>query len=75
MKYNNVFASELPAAVKAYVQNRFPGQSIAFAEKDVTSLGTGYLVSLNDGTDLCFAPSCTCISEHNRYNDFFPLLI
>ena len=41
MKYNNVFANELPAAIKAFVMKSFPMQSIAFAEKSVSLTGTG----------------------------------
>ena len=32
MKYNKIFANELPAAIKAFVMMRFPMLSIAFAE-------------------------------------------
>ena len=35
MKYNKIFANELPATVKAFVMMRFPELSIAFAEKRV----------------------------------------
>ena len=31
MKYNKIFANELPAAIKAFVMMRFPMLSIAFA--------------------------------------------
>ena len=52
MKYNKIFANELPATVKAFVMMRFPELSIAFAEKSVSSSGTGFLFSMNDGTVL-----------------------
>ena len=51
MKYNKIFANELPAAIKAFVMMHFPMLSIAFAEKGVSSSGASYLISLNDGTD------------------------
>ena len=75
MKYNKIFANELPAIVKAFVMMRFPELSIAFAEKSVSSSGTGFLVNLNDGTDLEFSPSLTCTSIRNNYNVFNPLLL
>lgn len=74
MKYNNVFASELPVSVKIYVMNGFPKQSIAFAKKSVTSDGACYLVSLNDGTELQFSPDGSC-SEYNSYKDYQPVMI
>ena len=36
MKYNKIFANELPAAIKAFVMMHFPMLSIAFAEKGVS---------------------------------------
>jgi len=75
MKYSKIFANELPAAVKVFVMNRFPKQSIAFAEKSVSSSGTGFLISLNDGTDLEFSPSGSCFCAYNPHKDFFPILI
>jgi len=64
-----------PATVKAIVMMRFPKLSIAFAEKSVSSSGTSFLISLNDGTDLEFSPSGTCTSVHNQYQDFHPILL
>jgi hypothetical protein len=75
MKYNKIFASELPAAIKAFVMKSFPKQSIAFAEKSVSLTGTGYQISLNDGTDLEFSPSGSCTLIHKKYEDFFPILL
>ena len=75
MKYNKIFANELPATVKAFVMMRFPELSIAFAEKSVSSSGTGFLVSLNDGTDLEFSPSGACIDVRNKYQVYHPLLL
>ena len=75
MKYNNNLANELPAAVKAFVMLRFPKQSIAFAEKSISPSGTGFLISLNDGTDLEFSPSGVCTGAHNKYQVFHPLLL
>ena len=75
MKYNKIFANELPAAIKAFVMMRFPMLSIAFAEKDVSSSGTSFLIGLNDGTDLEFSPSGACIDIHNDYQVFHPLLL
>ena len=60
MKYNKIFANELPAAIKAFVMKRFPMLSIAFAEKSDSPSGTSFLISLNDGTDLEFSPSGAC---------------
>ena len=75
MKYNKIFANELPATVKAFVMMRFPKLSIAFAEKSDSPSGTRFLVSLNDGTDLEFSPSGICSSARNRYQVFHPLLL
>ena len=74
MKYNKIFANELPAAIKAFVMMRFPMLSIAFAEKGVSSSGTSFLIGLIDGTDLEFSPSGACIDIHNDYQVFHPLL-
>ena len=74
MKYNIVFASEQPVSVKIYVMNGFPRLSIAFAEKTVTSDGTGYLVSLNDSTELLFSPSGSCSSVYDPHQDFQPVM-
>ena len=75
MKYNKIFANELPAAVKSYVMKSFPNLSIAFAEEKKSSAGTGFLISLNDGTDLEFSPSGSCIDVYNPCNNFFPILL
>ena len=75
MKYNKIFANELPSAIKAFVMMRFPMLSIAFAEKGVSSLGASYLISLNDGTDLEFSPSGACIGVRNKYQVYHPLLL
>lgn len=75
MKFNMFFAKDLPVAIKAYVQKRFPTLSIAFAEKNVTSIGIGYLVSLNDGTEMVFSPTGQCTSIHHLYENDNPILI
>ena len=49
-----VFAKDLPAEVKAFVQQNFPRQSVAYAKMKSTSEGTVYEVSLNDGTEVVF---------------------
>lgn len=46
--------SQLPAAVKTFVANNFPGKNIAYAEKDVEFMGTKYEVMLNDGAKIDF---------------------
>ena len=75
MKYNKIFANELPAAVKSYVMKCFPNLSIAFAEEKKSFVGTSFRISLNDGTNLEFSPSLTCTSIRNNYNVFNPLLL
>ena len=49
MKYNKIFANDLPAVVKAFVMENYPMQSIAFVEEKESLSGTGFLVSLNNG--------------------------
>lgn len=46
--------SQLPATVKTFVANNFPGKNIAYAEKDVEFMGTKYEVMLNDGAKIDF---------------------
>ena len=46
--------SQLPATVKTFVANNFPGKNIAYAEKDVEFGGTKYEVRLNDGAKIEF---------------------
>lgn len=65
MKYNKIFANDLPAVVKAFVMENYPMQSIAFVEEKESLSGTGFLVSLNNGTELGFSPSGSCISIHS----------
>ena len=74
MKYNNVFASELPVSVNIYVMNGFPRLSIAFAKKTVSSDEMGCLVSLNDSTELQFSPSGSCSSVYDPHQDFQPVM-
>lgn len=47
-------AAQLPAAAKTFVQQNFPGKTIAYAEKDTEFMKTKYEVSLNDGTQIDF---------------------
>ena len=75
MKYNKIFANELPAAIKAFVMMRFPMLSIAFAEKGVSSSGTSFLIGLNDGTDIELSPSGICTDIRNDSQVFHPLLL
>jgi hypothetical protein len=65
MMYNNNLANELPAAVKAFVEESFPMQSIAFIEEENSISGTGLLICLNNGTELGFNASGSCISIHS----------
>ena len=65
MMYNNNFANELPAAVKAFVMESFPMQSIAIVEEQESFSGTGLLICLNNGTELGFNASGICISIHS----------
>ena len=46
-----VFANELPAGTKAFLQENFPNQTVAYAEKKDNMLE----VSLNDGTEVTFS--------------------
>lgn len=47
-------AAQLPAAAQAFVQQNFPGKTIAYAEKDTEFMRTKYEVHLNDGTSIDF---------------------
>lgn len=49
-----VLAKDLPTAVKFFVQCNFPNGHIAFAEMRLTSKGTIYSVSLNNGIQMVF---------------------
>ena len=49
-----IFVESLPSTVKFFVQHNFPGRSIAIAEKKITSKGTMYAVTLNDGVQIGF---------------------
>ena len=46
--------AQLPAAAQTFVQQNFPGKTIAYAEKDAEFMKTRYEVSLNDGTQIDF---------------------
>ena len=46
-----VFANELPADAKHFLQENFPNQDVAYAEKK----GTEYEINLNDGTEVTFS--------------------
>jgi hypothetical protein len=50
----NIFASQLPLAIKSFIQNQFQGKSIIFAEKNEESLHYMYEVNLDNGTLLSF---------------------
>lgn len=52
---NMVYASQLPATIKAFVRNHFPKQSIAHVTMDLDTNNPGYEVSLNDGANLYFS--------------------
>lgn len=75
MKYNKIIANELPAAVKSYVMKCFPNLSIAFAEEKKSFVGTSFRISLNDGTNLEFSPSGSCVNVYNPYQNFFPVVL
>lgn len=46
-----VFANELPTDAKKFLQENFPNQYVAYAEKK----GTEYEINLNDGTEVTFS--------------------
>ena len=50
-----VFANELSADTKAFLQENFPNQAVAYAEKK----GNMLEVSLNDGTEVTFSKDGT----------------
>lgn len=52
---NMVFASQLPVAIKGFIRNHFPKQSIAHVTMDTGINNPGYEVSLNDGANLYFS--------------------
>lgn len=47
-----VLADQLPIAIKTFVQQNFPGRSIAYAMVDTGLVKTTYGVSLNNGVEL-----------------------
>ncbi len=46
-----IFANELPTDAKKFLQENFPNQYVAYAEKN----GTEYEINLNDGTEVTFS--------------------
>ena len=49
-----VIPEQLPAPVKTFVQQTYPGQTITFAQKDLELFGWQYEVFLGDGTHIEF---------------------
>lgn len=49
-----VAPDQVPAPVKTFVEQAFPGQTIAYAEKDLEGLGYKYEITLADGTQIDF---------------------
>lgn len=49
-----VTAEQVPAPIKAFIQQNFPGQTITYAEKDLELTGYKYDVFLADGTRIDF---------------------
>lgn len=49
-----VIPEQLPAPVKTFVQQTYPGQTITFAQKDLELFGWQYEVFLADGTHIEF---------------------
>jgi len=49
-----VTPEQLPAPIKAFLQQNFPGQTISFAKKDLEGFGYQYDVVLADGTQIDF---------------------
>ena len=49
-----VAPAQLPAPIQSFVQQHFPGQTISYAQKDISLFGTDYEVLLMDGTTIDF---------------------
>ena len=49
-----VTPEQLPAPIKAFLQQNFPGQTVSFAKKDLEGFGYQYDVVLADGTQIDF---------------------
>lgn len=49
-----MFVEQLPMSIKLFVQKNFPNLAIAYAEKKKSTQGKGYVVNLNNGTELYF---------------------
>ena len=49
-----VIPEQLPAPVKSFIQQTYPGQTITFAQKDLELTGWKYEVFLADGTHVEF---------------------
>lgn len=49
-----VTPEQLPAPIKTFLQQNFPGQTISFAKKDLEGFGYQYDVVLADGTQIDF---------------------
>jgi len=49
-----VTPEQLPAPIKAFLQQNFPGQTISFAKKNLEGFGYQYDVVLADGTQIDF---------------------
>lgn len=49
-----VVPEQLPAPIKTFVQQSFPGQTITFAQKDLELTGWKYEIFLADGTHIDF---------------------
>ncbi len=60
---------QLPGAAQVFIKKHYPGQFIAFAEREVEFLTTRYDVILADGTKLVFTRSGDWLKVDGKFNE------